>query len=170
MTDKEYEQKKVECWKTFLRLGGGEEEIGKQPTFDHAFSQGYCLGKHDKKFLTLGQINEAIKELWPNEGKVSDGYHTFDELYEFRRAYNAALVNTHAYPSIKSHRHSNGELCYGGGWFIVQMQLPTGQISNHYEDKYWDEFDCEERECADPWDGHTENDVIERLKGSRVSD
>ncbi|WP_290437772.1 hypothetical protein [Muribaculum intestinale] len=112
---------------------------------------------------TIKEINEAIKSLHPKEGQVSDGYHTFDELYDFRRAYNAALVNTHVYPCIKSHRHSDGELCFGGGWFIVQMNLPTGQISNHYEDKYWGEFDCKEQECAEPWDGHTESDVLARL-------
>lgn len=117
--------------------------------------------------MTIEEINKAIIALQPNEGQVSDSYHTFHELYDFRRAYNAALVNTHAYPCIKSHRHSDGELCFGGGWFVVQMQLPTGQISNHYEDKHWDEFDCEERECADPWDGHTEKDVLERLRGCR---
>lgn len=112
---------------------------------------------------TIEEINEAIKALQPNEGQVSDGYHTFDELYDFRREYNAALVNTHVYPCIKSLRHSDGELCFGGGWFIVQMRLPTGQISNHYENKYWCEFDCEDRECADPWDGHTDKDVLKRL-------
>lgn len=104
-----------------------------------------------------------LKELQPNEGQVSDGYHTFNELYDFRREYNAALVNTHAYPCHKSLRHSDGELCFGGGWFIVMMELPTGQISNHYEIKYWNEFNCEERECAEPWDGHTDKDVLARL-------
>lgn len=112
---------------------------------------------------TIEEINKTIKSLQPNVGQVSDGYHTFDELYDFRRGYNAALVNTHVYPCIKSLRHSDGELCFGGGWFIVQMQLPTGQISNHYENKYWCEFDCEERECAEPWDGHTDKDVLKRL-------
>ena len=112
----------------------------------------------------LEEINRQIKEeLSACSGKISDGYHTFDELYDFRRAYNAALVNTHIYPCQKSHRHSDGELCFGGGWFIVQMQLPTGQISNHYENKYWEEFNCEEREYADKWDGHTDKDVLERL-------
>lgn len=112
---------------------------------------------------TIASINSLIKEIRPNEGKVSDGYHTFDELYDFRREYNAALVNTHVYPSHKSLRHSDGELCFGGGWFIVIIDLPTGQISNHYETKYWDEFDCEERERADKWDGHSEKDVLNRL-------
>ena len=118
---------------------------------------------------TIDEINALIIGIQPNEGKVSDGYHTFDELYDFRRAYNAALVNTHKYPCIKSCRHSDGELCFGGGWFVVQMQLPTGQISNHYEIKYWDEFDCEVRERADEWDGHTDKDVLERLTKLNLS-
>lgn len=136
----------------------------------------YMKGKRQKRRVTLGdmktieEINKAIIGIQPNEGQVSDGYHTFDELYDFRRAYNAALVNTHKYPCIKSYRHSDGELCFGGGWFVVQMQLPTGQISNHYENKYWDEFDCEVRERADEWDGHTDKDVLERLTNLNRTD
>lgn len=116
-----------------------------------------------KQLISIEEINKAIIELQPNEGQVSDGYHTFNELYDFRREYNAALVNTNIYPCHKSLRHSDGKLCFGGGWFIVIINLPTGQISNHYEIKYWDEFNCDERECAEPWDGHTEKDVLARL-------
>ena len=99
--------------------------------------------------------------------EVSDGYHTMDELYEFRKVYNAALFNEWArqekYQVHKSYKHHDGERCVGGGWFIVVAQLPTGQISNHYELKDWDLFVCEEREKAEPWDGHTPADVLERL-------
>lgn len=52
------------------------------------------------------------------------------------------------------------------GKMIVANKMtksPDDQISNHYEDKYWDEFHCEEKETADEWDGHTEKDVLERL-------
>ena len=81
----------------------------------------------------------------------------------FRREYNAALVNSGVWKSHKSYRHHDGELCFGGGWFIVIIDTPFGQISNHYENKYWDEFHCEEKEVADEWDGHTEKDVPNRL-------
>ena len=50
--------------------------------------------------------------------ELSDGYHTFKELYDFRREYNAALVNTRVWKAHKSYRHHDGELCFGGGWFI----------------------------------------------------
>lgn len=42
--------------------------------------------------------------------------------------------------------------------------LPTGQISNHYELKDWNLFTCHEQEYADKWDGHNPKDVINRLK------
>lgn len=99
---------------------------------------------------------------------TSDGYHTFKELYEFRKVYNAALfsewANMGLYSVHKSKRHSDGELCFGGGWFIVVATLPNGDISNHYEMKDWDLFQCEERARAKEWDGHTSSDVLERLK------
>lgn len=105
-----------------------------------------------------------------NNSEISDGHHTFAELYQFRMLYNAALFNTWATRRLfdvhKSWRHSDGELCFGGGWFIVVAQLPTGQISNHYEDLdvNWKLFhSVPERETAAEWDGHTSNDVAKRL-------
>jgi hypothetical protein len=99
---------------------------------------------------------------------TSDGYHTFKELYEFRKVYNAALFNEWAikeeYFVHKSWKHNDGELCFGGGWFIVVALLPSGQISNHYEAKDWDLFKIPERPKAMfEFDGHTPQDVLERL-------
>lgn len=99
-----------------------------------------------------------------DKGEISDGYHTFNELYYYRMLYNAAFFNllpkewTH-----KSKRHHDGEECFGGGWFIVMANLPTGQISNHYELKDWDLFQISEKEMADEWDGHTPQEAAERL-------
>jgi hypothetical protein len=102
-------------------------------------------------------------------GNASDGYHTFNQLYEFRLLYNAAMFNelyrTHQeYDIHKSWKHSDGELAFGGGWFVVVAQLPTGQITNHYEEKDWYLFDINEREQAADWDGHTPEDVATRLR------
>lgn len=100
-------------------------------------------------------------------GKISDGYHTFDELYDFRMLYHAAFCNSKPELSCKSRVHSSGEACFGGGWFIVTTQLPTGQISNHYRDVNlnWDLFKVRSVPQAPPWDGHTSADVVDRLKG-----
>ena len=109
-----------------------------------------------------------ISDNMEDKGNISDGYHTFNELYEYRLLYNASMFNELAkqglYDVHKSKRHSDGEECFGGGWFIVHAQLPTGQISIHYEMKDWDLFQIPEKEKANIWDGHTPQDVAKRLR------
>lgn len=105
---------------------------------------------------------------------LSDGYHSFNELYEFRKMYNAALFNQWAvlgkYLVHKSWKHHDGELCFGGGWFIVVAMLPTGQIRNHYKAEDWDLFQIPEAEKA-LYDvgGTMPADVLQRLKGLSYS-
>lgn len=139
------------------------------------------MGNED---LVLGMVQGYIDEHREKIriGSISDGHHTFDELYEFRKFYNAALFNEWAnqeqplldsvgnvmqkakYDVHKSWRHNDGQECFGGGWFVVVAVLPSGQISNHYEAKDWDLFRIPESETAEyPFDGHTSQDVMERL-------
>ena len=139
---------------------------------EEAYTKGYNAGLADgtgKPLLAIEQIREeAVAEAVKVTENTSDGYHTFKELYEFRKIYNAVLFNEWAkqgkYNVHKSMKHSDGELCFGGGWFIVVATLPTGDISNHYEMKDWGLFQCEEREIAKEWDGHTAKNVVERLQ------
>lgn len=103
------------------------------------------------------------------ENEISDGYHTFNELYEFRKIYNAVLFNEWAsnnkFDVHKSFKHNDGEDCFGGGWFIVVAVLPNGQISNHYKNEDWDLFKCDEvKKAKYAFDGHTGKDVLERLR------
>ncbi|WP_455951397.1 WDGH domain-containing protein [Arcanobacterium haemolyticum] len=100
-------------------------------------------------------------------GNVSDGYHTFNELYEYRMLYHAYACQTWlnaGLPVVKSKLHSDGEEPFGGGWFIVSAQLPTGQVTNHYELDYWDLFKVPVVDRAPEWDGHTPRDVADRLR------
>lgn len=119
--------------------------------------------------ISIPNIQKDIDILKSKDiGKLSDGYHTFKELYDFRKTYNVALFNEWAlsnkYGVHKSWKHNDGELCFGGGWFIVVAILPNGQISNHYESKDWDLFKIPETEKAIcEFDGHTPQDVISRL-------
>ena len=113
-----------------------------------------------------GLVEEETKP--KDMGEVSDGYHSFNELYEYRMLYNAALFNEFAkqglYDVHKSRKHADGEFPFGDqNWFIVMAELPTGQISNHYEMKDWDKFQIPEKPLANKWDGHTPKDVAERL-------
>lgn len=147
-------------------------------------------GLHKDEIVEL--INEAILSreagMGINTSKISDGYHTFEELYEFRKMYNAVLFNGWAeahlasvslveskvydkvliepkYNVHKSWKHHDGELCFGGGWFIVSAMLPTGLISNHYKAEDWDLFKIPEVDKAlYEFDGHTGKDVLNRLK------
>lgn len=95
-------------------------------------------------------------------GEFSDGYHTFNSLYHQRLILFAALVNTFPTLAWKSHKHFDGEVPFGGGWFIVGIETPKGQYTYHYEEKDWDLFRCKEVPTAPQWDGHTDADV-ERL-------
>ena len=94
---------------------------------------------------------------------LSDGYHTFKQLYFQRMMLFAVIVKQNRDKAWKSLRHEDGELCFGGGWFIVGIDTPKGSYTYHYEDNYFSLFDCVELERGKPWDGHTEKDVIRLL-------
>lgn len=116
----------------------------------------------------LEQAQKLVDALTDNEkGEIADGFHSFEELYKYRLLYNAGFFNLLAELGRcnvhKSKRHSDGEMCFGDGWFIVMATLPSGQISNHYEMEHWDKFHCEERDRAEIWDGHNSSDVVERM-------
>lgn len=100
---------------------------------------------------------------------ISDGYHSFRELYNFRKMYNAVLFNEWAkqkkYSVHKSLKHFEGDYCFDGKYFIVVALLPTGQISNHYKLKDWDLFKIPVfSKAMIPYDGHTAKDVLTRLE------
>lgn len=142
---------------------------------------------------TFNEQIKILKEMDPeySAGSISDGYHTFEELYEFRLMYNATLFNEwaknydpkysqhnqHEFPNPryigkhynvhKSWKHFDGEWCFGAEkeWFIVSAMLPTGLISNRYKAEYWDLFKVPEVEQAMfEYDGHTSQDVLKRLR------
>jgi hypothetical protein len=114
---------------------------------------------------------EALREQLAR-GEASDGYHTHRELYEYRMLYNAHAARgwlASGYPVVKSWRHSDGERCFGGGWFIVVASLPTGQVSNHYSEEHWSLFDVPEVARPPEYDGHTPADAAERLRCALAS-
>lgn len=92
-------------------------------------------------------------------GDLSDGYHTFNELYYQRMMLFAVIVNSHKDKAWKTRNHEDGNPCFGGGWFLVSIDTPKGTYGYHYEDKYWHMFDCSELGQAKHWDGYTDKDV-----------
>ena len=101
---------------------------------------------------------------------VSDGFHTFRQLYYQRMMLFATIVKQNKDKAWKSLRHEDGELCFGGGWFIVGIDTPKGSYTYHYENKYFDLFDCEILDYGKHWDGHTEKDVTRLLSLPDVPD
>ena len=108
----------------------------------------------------------------PDAGSVSDGYHTFNELYHQRAILFATIVNSNLDISWKSLKHEDGSYCFdkNGDWFIVGIDTPEGSYTYHYEtDKYWDIFKCQVLKCGKHWDGHTEKDVTRLLSLCKVN-
>lgn len=115
----------------------------------------------------------------PNMGDVSDGYHTFNELYEHRSILFLALlrsiqdVNEFAdYESLHifarpwySKQHEDGTMF--PGMFIAGMSTDYGSVTYHFDEKYLPLFEKAEIEYLDrapKWDGHTPEDGLEVLK------
>jgi hypothetical protein len=128
----------------------------------------------DNRIRVTMIVEDLDAEPAPDFGEVSDGFHTFNELYEFRKLYNAALFNEWAlegfdkpfYDVHKSRLHHDGTVPFENdpSWFIVVAQLPTGQISNHYRLDDWDLFQIPERDRAAEFDGHSAADAADRLR------
>lgn len=96
-----------------------------------------------------------------SRGSISDGYHSFDELYFHRMMLFSIICNTYKDSSWKSWLHSDGTMYED--YFIVGVTTPEGDYSYHYHKDHWDEFDVKEIESAPEWDGHKPED-IGRLK------
>lgn len=120
-------------------------------------------------------INEIIKNERVDTNLISDGYHTFGELYEHRitlfialcktiRLVNAVVKDDHAIPVWRSKLHSDNS--EWPGWFIMGLRTEKGgQISYHLPISKWDETSfCATLVKAPEFDGHTSADVLERLK------
>ena len=110
---------------------------------------------------SLDRLEKLEKEI--KDGTLSDGYHTFNELYEQRMYLFATIVNQNKDKSWKSFKHEDGKLCFDGDWFVVGIDTPKGSYTYHYENKYWNLFDCQYLEVAKHWDGHTDKDVSRLL-------
>lgn len=96
-------------------------------------------------------------------GEVSDGYHTFNELYDHRVILFICLMKSYPEISWRSFKHEDGSSIEG--WFIAGMHLPTGKITYHLPEKHWDDLTgyVEPLDHAPEWDGHTSKDVLNRL-------
>ena len=112
-----------------------------------------------KKILNLKEIADDIE--------ISDGYHTFTELYDHRITLYIALCATQRLFTDKevwrSQKHSDGSNI--DGWFVLGINSKKGeQITYHLPNSRWDEVNfAVNLEKAPEFDGHTSQDVLTRI-------
>ena len=100
------------------------------------------------------------------KGNLSDGYHTFNELYEHRIQLFITLCKVLHYDVDvwRSQLHSDGTEMKG--WFILGIDKRKNyQITYHLPMSKWDETNFAQLLYRAPeWDGHTSNNVLARLQ------
>lgn len=111
--------------------------------------------------------------------EASDGYHTFDELYEHRitifiamcrlaetmqRMFNMPENIPKRFDIWRS--KVNGDGSVWNGWFVMGINKNAGeQITYHLPMNKWDETDfAQTLEKGPDFDGHTSSDILERIK------
>jgi hypothetical protein len=107
-------------------------------------------------------LNDVGSDKLPDMGEVSDGYHTFNELYHHRAVLFSMICNSYPAIAYKSKQHSDSTMY--DNMFIVGIETPFGHATYHYDVKpYWDYFNVKEFEKAPEWDGHTPDEAIDRI-------
>lgn len=131
----------------------------------------------DKKDIKCEQVDglttsERAYVISGEDIRCSDGYHTMNELYEHRITLFIALCrvtywhSSHLVDGVvwRSKKHDDDTMF--PGWFILGICLEKGhQITYHLPIEKWLDTDfAKTLDKAPMWDGHTSNDVLERLK------
>jgi len=140
--------------------------------------------KHEVKVIEFLNLDEDIINILVKENKetvdtnnISDGYHTFGELYEHRIMLYISLLKNISKEWLcrpdcasddskeiwKTKVHSDGSVWEG--WFLLGIfKEPGKQITYHLPMDKWDLCDfAPEIEMAPTFDGHTSDDVLKRL-------
>lgn len=120
------------------------------------------------------EINAFLK-IWKGAGgaigQLSDGYHSFDELYDHRVTLYIKLAElagmiggpSGSWTVWRSKKHSDGS--EWPGWFILGIDTRPGfQITYHLPESKWRK--CQfaiTLEKAPEFDGHTSADVLQRI-------
>ena len=112
--------------------------------------------------MTYQEINKEIQKL-QNHGDISDGYHTFSELYDMRIALFIALVRQNKSEAWKAKRNADGTKWEG--WFVLGIfPTPGKQITFHLPNHYWDDVEGISEYDINPYfDGHNSTEIEKRL-------
>ena len=115
-----------------------------------------------KHYEDLEEQNRLIVIPETGIGDLSDGYHTFNELYHHRAVLFSVICDSFKSLAWKSKKHNDGTMY--NGMFIVGITTPEGDATYHYDiEPYWNMFDVKELDKAPEWDGHTPSEAIKRI-------
>ena len=78
-----------------------------------------------RRFMQNNKLNNNDQPL-TDMGEVSDGYHTFNELYDHRAILFSVICNQNSDIAWKSKLHEDGTMY--DGMFIVGMNIPGNKI------------------------------------------
>ena len=117
--------------------------------------------------ISTSVINSMIKKI-NNPSGISDGYHTFQELYDDRACMVFLIMISNSENAWISKKHSDGSMFKG--MFIAGIRITgiDGKVTNityHIDDKFWDMFSSifTELDIAPEWD-LKDNSVNEFLR------
>ncbi|WP_232217750.1 hypothetical protein [Virgibacillus sp. SK37] len=128
------------------------------------FIQQFCVRDEGKE--TIKMRDEIIKLIYPewfnlDNGEISDGYHTFNELYHHRMILFSVICNQNEDKAWKSKLHADGTMYED--YFIVGITTEEGNYTYHYHLDNWNYFKVKELEYAPEWDGHKPEDITRLL-------
>lgn len=90
-------------------------------------------------------------------GLISDGYHTFDELYHHRMILFSIICKQNKDVAWKSWKHYDGSMF--DDYFIVGITTAKGDYAYHFKAHNWDLFNVKQLDFAPEWDGHKPDDI-----------
>lgn len=145
------------------------EEMKQYPTGDEVLDK--LKERLNQTPIDINDVIQDLKKRGENIGNISDGYHTFDELYEHRIQNFIALckvLNTRDGEYYRNDEHLTWRTIPVDGWFVLGIHREKGkQITYHLpESKYKEVTNIAilMKPLGDNFDGHTSADVLERLK------
>ena len=125
-----------------------------------------CMDREELIFKNITTLIEN-RSMDKSFGKLSDGYHTFNQLYDQRALLLALALNNHdELDGWKSLKHDNPDFPMFKDMFIVGGTLPTiahGDFTFHIDIKWWNYFKIKELPMAKKYDGHSVEDVMYRI-------
>ena len=112
----------------------------------------------NNKIQLINQELLKMRDTGISRKDISDGYHTFGELYFHRMVLFSIILNQNPDISWKAKKHHDGTM-FDDDSFICGIDTPDGQYTYHYNLEYWDYFIVKELEYAPEYDGHKPKDI-----------